>query len=108
MGSVATVFPVRDQAAWEKFVEEEQIDPSRPNMIWSYMNRWVNLMEQQIQEGKTLFVAAETTWSEAYDPDLPAMTLGQFRGILKILVKFWTHGEELLQWAIEKEYLSRA
>lgn len=84
---------------YEKFVEVNSHDFYSYGVI-TYMNRWVELMEKEIEQGKKVEEIADYT-SRAADTD--GITGFMFGCAVNALSKFWEYGEDLEKWR-KKEY----
>lgn len=62
---------------------------------FEYAERWADLMEQEIKNGKTLKDFAEETSQKA---DTEGITGFMYGVAVKILSEAWIHGEDLRQW----------
>jgi hypothetical protein len=63
--------------------------------IYRYAERWADLMESQMTEGKSLADIAESTSREA---DTSGITGFMYGASVAVLSRFWGHGEELRKW----------
>lgn len=84
---------VHDEAAYERWKKNN--DDAYGKAIFQYAERWADLMERKMKEGKTLESVAEATSHEA-DTE---MITGRMRDCaVSTLVLSWVHGEELRRW----------
>ena len=60
-----------------------------------YGEAWADLMEQQMDSGKTLEECAEAT---SRDADTSGITGFMYGCAVSALARFWQHGEELRRW----------
>lgn len=86
-------FRVKDQPFWDKQVEVNS-DGYGACCI-RYAARWANLMERQIDAGKSLTAIADKCSHEA---DTEGITGFMYGAAVSILSKVWQHGEELRRW----------
>jgi hypothetical protein len=65
------------------------------NRCVTYAEDWANLMETQLDQGRTVEQCAETTASEA---DTDGITGYMYGVACNILAQCWEHGESLRVW----------
>lgn len=68
--------------------------------IFRFAEKWANLMEEKISEGKSVKDIADKTSNEA---DTEGITGFMYGAAVSILAQCWEHGEELRKWH-NKEY----
>lgn len=87
-----------DKEKWEKFVNAN--NDSYGSGVVRYAERWANMMEQEIENGKSLVEIADATSHKA---DTEGITGFMYGCAVSILSQVWEHGEELRKWH-NKEY----
>ena len=78
----------------KNFIEINSHDPYSKGTI-DYMQRWVDLMEKGLENGKTIPEIARQTSDEA---DIDGITGFMYGCAVNALARFWEHGEELRRW----------
>lgn len=68
--------------------------------VIDYLERWADMMEQEIENGSTVGEAAEQTRHIA---DTQGITGFMYGCAVQILCQYWEHGEQLDEWR-NKEY----
>lgn len=89
---------LKNKEGWEKFVAINN-DPYGSGVV-RYAERWANMMEQEMESGKSLIEIANATSHKA---DTEGITGYMYGCAVSILSKVWEHGEELRKWH-NKEY----
>lgn len=89
---------LKNKEGWEKFVAINN-DPYSSGVV-RYAERWANMMEQEMESGKSLIEIANATSNKA---DTEGITGYMYGCAVSILSKVWEHGEELRKWH-NKEY----
>lgn len=84
----------RDQAAWDTWVAAQKGD-GYGLACFSFAERWADLMEAAIAEGKLLQDVAKQT---SHTADTEGITGFMYGMAVSILAKTWVHGEELRRW----------
>lgn len=84
---------VNDQEGWDACVKKNA-DPYGAGVI-RFSQRWAELMEECISNGKQV---AEVAQSTSHEADTEGITGFMYGCAVSILSKYWTHGEELRQW----------
>ena len=87
-----------DKEKWETFVNANR-DPYGSGCV-RYAERWANMMEREIEKGKSVVEIADQTSNEA---DTEGITGFMYGCAVSILSQVWEHGEELRRWH-NKEY----
>lgn len=82
-----------DREGWEKTVEANQ-DPYGACAI-RYCKRWAEMMEAELEKGKTIQEVAEETSHKA---DTEGITGFMYGCAVSILSQVWAHGEGLRRW----------
>ena len=82
-----------NQDGWDKS-RAANTDPYGKDGI-DFTERWANLMEEQIAEGKQLADIAKTTSHEA---NIDGITGFMYGCAVALLSECWVHGEELRRW----------
>jgi len=85
--------------AYQKFKEVNSKDAYSKGII-TYIEKWSELMEKEIENGKKLEDIAKTTSCEA---DTDGITGYMYGVAVRILSGVWEYGEELRKWH-NKEY----
>ena len=88
----------KNKEKWEKFVTINN-DPYGSGVV-RYAERWANMMEQEMESGKSLIEIADATSNKA---DTEGITGYMYGCAVSILSQVWEHGEELRKWH-NKEY----
>lgn len=83
---------------WEKWVNANR-DPYGSAVI-RYAERWANMMEEEMEAGKSLIEIADSTSHKA---DTEGITGFMYGCAVDILSQVWEHGDELRRWH-NKEY----
>ena len=86
------------KARWNEWVENNK-DPYGLGII-RYAQKWANLMEEEISNGKQVKDIADETSNTA---DTEGITGFMYGCAVKILADVWEYGEELRKWH-NKEY----
>lgn len=68
--------------------------------VIDYLERWADMMEQEIETGSTVGEAAEQTRHIA---DTQGITGFMYGCAVQVLCQYWEHGEQLDEWR-NKEY----
>lgn len=89
----------KDRAGWGKGVEAQKGD-GYGLACYTFAERWANLMESEIGNGKPLQEIADKT---SHDADTEGITGFMYGCAVSILTHCWVHGEELRKWH-NKEY----
>lgn len=89
---------LKNKEGWEQFVTINN-DPYSSGVV-RYAERWANMMEEELESGKTLIEIADTTSSKA---DTEGITGYMYGCAVSVLSQVWEHGEELRKWH-NKEY----
>lgn len=89
---------LKNKEGWEKFATINN-DPYGSCVV-RYAERWANMMEQEMENGKTLIEIADATSHKA---DTEGITGYMYGCAVSILSQVWEHGEELRKWH-NKEY----
>lgn len=89
---------LKNKEVWEKFVTINN-DPYGSGVV-RYAERWANMMEQEMESGKSLIEIAYSTSNKA---DTEGITGYMYGCAVSILSKVWENGEELRKWH-NKEY----
>lgn len=89
---------LKNKEKWEKFVAINN-DPYGSGVV-RYAERWANMMEQEMENGKPLIEIADATSHKA---DTEGITGYMYGCAVSILSQVWEHGEELRKWH-NKEY----
>ena len=89
---------LKNNEGWEKFVTINN-DPYGSGAV-RYAERWANMMEQEMESGKSLIEIADATSNKA---DTEGITGYMYGCAVSILSQVWEHGEELRKWH-NKEY----
>ena len=89
---------LKNKEGWEKFVTINN-DPYGSGVV-RYAERWANMMEQEMESGKSLIEIANATSHKA---DTEGITGYMYGCAVSILSKVWEYGEELRKWH-NKEY----
>jgi hypothetical protein len=84
---------LKDQDLWNRGLANNQ-DPYGSG-IYQYAERWANLMEKEISDGKSLVEIANRTSHEADTEGITGFTYG---AAVSILAAVWECGEELRKW----------
>jgi hypothetical protein len=63
--------------------------------IYAYAEKWADMMEAELSEGKSLKDIAEKT---SYAADTDAITGFMYGAAVSVLSEVWEHGEELRRW----------
>ena len=71
--------------------------------IVRYVERWSQMMEQEIKDGASVAEAAERTNHSADTDGITGYMYGQ---AVNLLCNYWEHGEELRQWHNQKYHYS--
>lgn len=79
---------------WNKCVEVNSKD-SYSNGVITYLKRWADLMELEIDSGKKLIDIADKA---SHDADTEGITGFMYGCAVSILSQVWVHGEELRKW----------
>ena len=82
-----------DKKRWDKIVEANG-DPYGSAVI-RYAVRWADLMEREIESGKTVSEIADKT---SHDADTEYITGFMYGCAVNILSGVWEHGYELKKW----------
>ena len=80
--------------AYDHFVEINSND-SYSYMVVTFMRRWADLMEAEIESGKTIPEVADKTCDEA---DTEGITGFMYGCVVSALADFWEYGEDLRVW----------
>ena len=88
---------LKNKEGWEKFVTINN-DPYGSGVV-RYAERWADMMEQEMESGKTIIDIAETTSHKA---DTEGITGYMYGCAVSILSQVWEHGEELRKWHNKK------
>ena len=89
---------LKNKEGWEQFVTINN-DPYGSAVV-RYAERWANMMEQEMESGKSLIDIADATSHKA---DTDGITGYMYGCAVSILSQVWEHGEELRKWH-NKEY----
>ena len=89
---------VTDEEKYKKWKEINSTDDYSFGVV-QYLERWADLMEQEIRQGKQLLDIAERTSHEA---DTEGITGFMYGCAVNILAQLWIHGEELRNWHNKK------
>ena len=89
---------LKNKEGWEKFATINN-DPYGSGVV-RYAERWANMMEQEMESGKSLIDIADATSHKA---DTEGITGYMYGCAVSILSQVWEHGEELRKWH-NKEY----
>ena len=89
---------LKNKEGWEKFVAINN-DPYGSGVV-RYAERWANMMEQEMESGKSLIDIADATSNKA---DTEGITGYMYGCAVSILSQVWERGEELRKWH-NKEY----
>lgn len=89
---------LKNKEGWEQFVTINN-DPYGSGVV-RYAKRWANMMEQEMESGKSLIEIADATSHKA---DTEGITGYMYGCAVSILSQVWEHGEELRKWH-NKEY----
>ena len=89
---------LKNKEGWGKFVAINN-DPYGSGVV-RYAERWANMMEQEMESGKSLIDIADATSHKA---DTEGITGYMYGCAVSILSQVWEHGEELRKWH-NKEY----
>ena len=84
---------------YAKFRETNSSDPYSYAIV-RYMDKWAELMEEEISNGKSVVEIADATSRAA---DTEGITGFMYGAAVASLAEFWEHGEELRKWH-NKEY----
>ncbi len=84
---------IRDTDGWREWVENNQ-DPYGKAVI-EYSERWADLMEIELEQGKELVEIAKDASHEANTEGLTGFMYG---AAVSVLATVWEHGEELRRW----------
>ena len=87
-----------DKSGWEQFASVNN-DPYGSCVV-RYAERWANMMEEEMENGKSLIEIADTTSIKA---DTEGITGFMYGCAVSVLARVWEHGEELRKWH-NKEY----
>lgn len=80
-------------AEWEEW-QQKNSDPYGSGVV-RYTERWANMMEAEIAQGKALKDIAKQT---SHDADTEGITGFMYGCAVGALSHFWIHGEELRKW----------
>ena len=89
---------LKNKEGWEKFVTIN--NDLYGSGVVRYAERWANMMEQEMESGKSLIDIADATSHKA---DTEGITGYMYGCAVSILSQVWEHGEELRKWH-NKEY----
>lgn len=89
---------LKNKEGWEKFVSIN--NDHYGSGVVRYAERWANMMEQEMESGKSLIEIADATSRKA---DTEGITGYMYGCAVSILSQVWEHGEELRKWH-NKEY----
>lgn len=89
---------LKNKEGWEQFVAINN-DPYGSGVV-RYAERWANMMEREMEDGKALIEIADATSHKA---DTEGITGYMYGCAVSILSQVWEHGEELRKWH-NKEY----
>ena len=89
---------LKNKKGWERFVTANN-DPYGSGVV-RYAERWANMMEQEMESGKSLIDIADATSNKA---DTEGITGYMYGCAVSVLSQVWEHGEELRKWH-NKEY----
>lgn len=67
--------------------------------IFSYAEKWANMMEKEIEKGVELSDIAEKL---SHDADTEGITGFMYGAAVKVLSNYWIYGEELKKWHNKK------
>lgn len=74
-------------------------DSDAGRACFRFAERWAELMEVGISNGKSVIDIAESTSNEA---DLEGISVAMYKYAINILLKTWKYGEELEKWSIQR------
>ncbi|MFA5413680.1 MAG: hypothetical protein WC348_04040 [Patescibacteria group bacterium] len=94
---------VRDRNEWQKLVAKAS-KKKYEHAIMNYTERWTSRVVAQLNKGKPLEEAVETTIDE---PDLKPSNI-QLAQAIAILINHWEHGEALKGWFNKRWAIVRA
>jgi hypothetical protein len=84
---------IKDKKAWKDWVDNNY-DPYGKGVI-DYAERWANLMEERMAEGKTLEDVAKKASHEANTEGITGFMYG---AAVAVLYTSWEYGDELRRW----------
>jgi len=84
---------IKDEQAWSAWVANN-LDPYGAGVI-RYAERWADLIEARMAEGRALVDVAKDTSHEA---DTEGITGFMYGAACSVLTTSWEHGEELRRW----------
>ena len=84
---------LKDKKGWDKGLENNTDSYGRE--CYLFTERWANLMEVKLKEGKKIKDFAKDTGHEA---DTSGITGFMYGAAVSILSNCWKHGERLRQW----------
>ena len=89
---------LKNKEGWEQFVAIN--NDTYGSGVVRYAERWANMMEQEMESGKSLIEIANATSHKA---DTEGITGYMYGCAVSILSQVWEYGEELRKWH-NKEY----
>jgi len=84
---------ITDLELWKKGLGNNQ-DPYGA-AVYRYAEKWANLMEERLIDGKTI---ADIADQASHDADDEGITGFMYSAAASILTSVWEHGEELRRW----------
>lgn len=82
------------EQAYQNFVDVNSKD-GYSHAVVTYMNRWADMMEAEMESGKSLPDIAKQT---SCDADIEGITAFMYGCAVGALSEFWEYGEELRVW----------
>ena len=83
----------KDESIWKKGLANNQ--DSYGGGVYTYAERWANMMEAKIEKGEKLEDCAKQL---SHDADKEGITGFMYGAAVQILSAAWIHGEELRKW----------
>lgn len=84
---------ISDEAGWQKFKENNQ--DGYGGAVVTYAERWAQLMEVEMANGKNL---KEVAKAASFEADLEGITGFMYGCAVSILASCWKHGDLLRRW----------
>jgi hypothetical protein len=84
---------IKDEAAWKKWVESNQDFYGKG--IIDYAERWADLIEEELNNGKKLEDVAKETSHRA---DTDGITGFMYGAAVQVLYTSWEYGDQLRRW----------
>jgi len=84
---------LKDKESWEAGLKNNQ--DSYGGGVYKFAEKWANLMEKKLEEGKEFQDFAKET---SHDADTDGITGFMYGAAVSVLSNCWEHGEELRLW----------